>query len=252
MSVFDDAATAQQGTETQAQDSQTQESFLKKLVEQRGEQWSDPEVIAKGKIEADRHIENLEAQLSELKEDLTKNTYAKTLLDTLQNKAGSTNPKPAEAQTNGVSSPPNTTEKEDVDIQSLVEQTLTQRENAAKAAQNVKTVEEALSKSYGPEAQKVVKDKAQELGISLSKMEELAAESSTAFLALMGEPPAKEQNADLTSVRNTTAGFNKSGEKDFGYYQEMRRKSPNEYYTPKVQNEMARQRVELGDRFYKK
>lgn len=255
MSVFDEAATEQQSTEPQAEQntSEQQESFLKKLVEQRGEQWSDPEVIAKGKLEADAHISNLEKQLAELREDLGKNEYSKQLLEALQNKAGSANPNTAVANNDkGASDAPNTTADKEVDIQSLVEQTLTQRENAAKVAQNIQSVEEALTSAYGTEAQKVVKEKAEALGMSLSRMQEIASESPNAFLALMGEAPVKERNADVSSSRNTTAGFNNPGVKDFGYYQELRRKSPNEYYSPKVQNEMARAAVELGDRFYNK
>jgi len=64
-----------------------QESYLAKLVATKGENWKDPEVLAKGKLEADGYIKNLEDQLTQMREDLQKQDYAKTLLEELQTKA---------------------------------------------------------------------------------------------------------------------------------------------------------------------
>ena len=56
MSIFDEAKSTdsqpqdQQTTETTQQETQPQASYLQKLVETRGENWKDPEVLAKGKI----------------------------------------------------------------------------------------------------------------------------------------------------------------------------------------------------------
>src|SRR6056297_4025889 len=87
--VFEQAATEQppEGNQAEGQTFETEESYVKKLVEARGEKWQDPEVIAKGKFEADKHIKEIERQLEELRGDLTKNEYAKQLLETLQGKA---------------------------------------------------------------------------------------------------------------------------------------------------------------------
>ena len=74
MSVFDQSATEQATEEVQVTEQavETTQSYVKELVGQRGDKWSDPEVIAKGKLEADRHIGELERQLAELREDLSK------------------------------------------------------------------------------------------------------------------------------------------------------------------------------------
>ena len=76
MSVFDEdksVATQPQETQTQSdtmqQETTPQESYLQKIVETRGENWKDPEVLAKGKLEADAYIKNLEAQLANMRED---------------------------------------------------------------------------------------------------------------------------------------------------------------------------------------
>lgn len=257
MSVFGEAETKQQAEETQVTEQavETQESFVKKLVEQRGEKWQDPEVIAKGKIEADTHIANLERQLQEMREDLSKNEYSKKLLETLQNKAGGTTQETADAKDNntGAATETNTTaEVGDIDLESLVEQTLAKREQEAKVAQNIKSVEQQLETAFGTEARKVVEEKAASLGISLNRMQEIASESPAAFMALVGQPAAMERNADVTSAKNTASGFNTQGVKDFDFYQKMRRENPKQYYSPSMQNEMAQARVQLGDKFYRK
>jgi hypothetical protein len=64
--------TDQTQAEQQVQETPPQDSYLQKLVETKGENWKDPEVLAKGKLEADGYIKNLEAQLEEMREDLKK------------------------------------------------------------------------------------------------------------------------------------------------------------------------------------
>ena len=90
MSVFDQAQQPEgqsQAAEQQAVTTEQQESFLAKLVAVKGDNWKDPEVLAKGKLEADGYIKTLEDQLTAMREDLGKQEYSKQLLDQLQNKA---------------------------------------------------------------------------------------------------------------------------------------------------------------------
>ena len=79
----DSTATTQedQNNETQGQETPKQESFLDKLVQAKGENWKDPEVLAKGKLEADNYIQQLEEQNRQLREDLGKNDYAAQVLE---------------------------------------------------------------------------------------------------------------------------------------------------------------------------
>lgn len=251
MSVFDQAETKQQSDDTQqqTQEDQTTESWVKKLVEERGEKWSDPEVIAKGKYESDKYIGDLERQLSEMREDLSKNEYAKTLLETLQGKAGDTaSPKPEEKQ--GSTAEANTT-NDASDLESLVEEAIRKREAQQTASQNLKQVDDTLQEAYGTEAASIVKQKASELGMSLERLQEIASESPTAFIRLIGEAKVSEKVATPKSSVNTQSDtFNKSGEKNWEYYQNLRRTNSKQYYSPKVQNQLMADRQRLGDRFY--
>ncbi len=248
MSVFN-AETEQQTPSTEVETTQNQESFIAKLVEERGEKWSDPEVIAKGKLESDKYIAELEKQLKDKDADIQKNEYAKTLLDTLQNKAGDTaNPN---SEDKGGNVDPNTTD-ETKDLKSLIEETLGERDKEKTVAENLAVVEKALTQTFGSEASKIVQAKAAETGLSLTKLQEIASESPTAFLSLVGSAPALPEHTLTPSVNTQGGQFNNPGEQDFNHYQEIRRTNPKLYYSPKVQQSMLNDRNRLGERFYNK
>jgi hypothetical protein len=255
--VFDQAQQPPvQSQESQAQQmtSEQQESYLAKLVAAKGENWKDPEVLAKGKLEADGYIKNLEEQLRQMREDIQKQDYAKTLLEELQNKATSpTNVKPVVANnTNngGTNTDGNTPPQVSEDtLKSLVEQTLTARELENTVKQNLAIVDQELEKSYGTEAPLVVQKKAQELGLSVQRLQELASESPTAFFNLIGEPKKSFQPIVQGTVRTEGVNMQASTERNFDYYQKLRRENKSLYYTPKIQRQMMDDAARLGSKW---
>jgi hypothetical protein len=258
MTVFDEASTEQTQTPeaTTTPDQTTTEEtttspYLSKIIQERGDNWKDPEVLAKGKLEADQHIKSLETQLAELREDLSKQDYASQLLKQLQDKAPEStegNPEVSTDTSGGteVNTRPSVSEEE---LASLVEKTLTERERKASVQQNVDTVDKALTEKYGTEANAIVTKKAEELGLSLSRMEEIASESPTAFMALVGEPAPKAPVFTEGSVRTEAVGQTSGGQRDWTYYQNLRRKDRTLYFSPKIQQQMMEDKQKLGDRF---
>jgi hypothetical protein len=252
--VFTDSAETkqpEQSSEAQGQETPSQESYLQKLVETKGENWKDPEVLAKGKLEADGYIKNLEDQLSQMREDLKKQEYQAQILDQLQNKATeSTAVKPEVSNNNGSTTEGNTNPTlSEEDLKSLVEQTLNQREIDSTVSNNLKLVDEELEKSYGTEAQAKIQEKAQELGMSMERIKEIAAESPNAFFALIGEPKKTFSPMVQGSVRTEGVNMQASAERDWSYYQKLRRENRNLYYTPKIQQQLMEDKSRLGSKF---
>jgi len=255
MSVFTESSptTDTPQPELQAtQETKPVESYVTKLAEAKGDNWKDPEVLAKGKLEADSHIEQLERQLSEMKEDLGKQDYAKQLLDELQNKAA--DPTTANAampnnNTGGTSEGNTNPSLSEDDLKSLVEKTLSAREKDGLVKQNLSIVDQELEKSYGTEAKATVQKKADELGISIERMQEIAAESPNAFFSLIGEPKKNFNPMVQGSVRTEGVNMQTSTERNWAHYQNLRRSNPNEYYTPKVQQQLMEDKMRLGDSF---
>jgi hypothetical protein len=257
MSVFNtDGSETEQDNQTEQVlgDSQPQLSFLNKLVETKGEHWRDPETLAKGKLEADSYINDLESQLAQLREDLSKQDYAKTLLEQLQNKATETTNVKSEVRSNnnnsGAETEGNTSREVSEDtLKSLVEQTLTERERNNTVKQNLDSVNRQLEDKFGTEAKSKIERKSRELGISVQRMQEIASESPSAFFTLIGEQVKPPQPMVSGSIRTEGVNMQKSDERNWAWYQNLRRTNKNEYYSPKVQQQILEDRKRLGDKF---
>jgi hypothetical protein len=255
MSVFSESGQPNQTQETEqtTQTTEPSESFVAKLVEAKGDNWKDPEVLAKGKLEADRYIKELEDQLNQMREDLKKEDYAEKILQEIRNKAADTstakqslpNNDTAGAEKDGTPQPSLSEE----DLKSLVDKTLTEREKQNTVAQNIRLVDEELQRQYGTEAQKTVLKKAEDLGISLERMKEIASESPTAFFALIGDGKKTFNPMVNSSVRTEGVNLQPSTERDWSYYQKLRRENRDLYYTPKVQQQLMQDKGRLGDKF---
>ena len=257
MSVFD-TGDSQTSTVADPENTQTlaqpQESFVRKLVEARGEQWSNPETIAKGKLEADSHITQLEAQLEEFRQKLGEQDYSKTLLERLEAQAAATTTANPQVQPNnnigGTNTEGNTQPavSEEV-LKSLMEQTLTAREATRTAADNIAVVNKHLEDAFGTEAKAHIDKKAKELGMTVERMQTLASESPNAFLHLIGEQQRVTQPIVSGSIRTEGVNMQSSTERDWKYYSSLRKKDKHQYYSASVQSQMLADKRRMGDKF---
>lgn len=248
--LFQDQTTGQNTNPAPAP--QTTEDWLAKVVEAKGESFKDVQVLAKSKLESDNYIKNLESQLADLRKDLDQKDYAKELLDQLQNKAPvPTNGNPAIAQnTNGGTKTSDTKPELSEDlIKALVERTLTEKENSRTAQQNAEVVRNELIAKHGTEAKAVVERKAAELGMTYKRLEEIAAESPTAFFALIGEPKKDWKPPVNSSINTSAASMQAPSTRDWSYYQKLRKENPKIYRTPQVQQQLMKDKMVLGDKF---
>lgn len=236
MSVFD-STTDQNPTTEHSEDNQ---SFVAQLVAARGEQWSNPETIAKGKLEADQHIARLEQQLKELNEDFGKTKaeqdYAKKLLETLQEQkllAGTSEQSPKQESGAGEE---NTT-LDPSKLEELIAKVLDNRTVEQKAADNRTKVDKYLQEVYGTEAGETVQAKAKEIGLSVDYLRGIAEQSPDAFYQLIGAPKPKESAVPPSGSVNSMATM-QSGERTYAYYRELRKTNPTKYYSPSVQQQL--------------
>jgi len=255
MSYFTDGNHTDQTQTNQTQESQNQEDFLQKVIQEKGEQWQDPQTLAKGYVSAQEYIKQLEQQTQEMREDLGKKDYAEKLLKELQGTQAPNSGVSTEASTKntGDTTQENTTPTvSEPDLKSLIEETLTQREAANTARQNLEATDAKLTELYGTESAAVVEKRVKELGMSKERVQEIAAESPTAFFKLIGEDVPRESNPIRQGTVNTEAGFNSqsTGKRNWQYYQNLRRENSKLYYSPKTQNQMLKDRTEQGERFY--
>lgn len=142
---------------------------------------------------AQNHIKTLEEKMQELEQEVQRRRAAEEVLEEVR--------KQGQEQPGATTSEANPAGEEDV--QSLVRQTLerelTQREQAALVRQNQQQVVSSLSEKYGDKAEEVYVQKAQELGVPVSFLDDVAAKSPNAVLAYFGgsqqRTPAKTSSS---------------------------------------------------------
>ena len=248
--IFSSATT--ESTTSETQQTQTKESFIDHLVGD-GKKFRDIEALARGKLEADKHISEITKTLDELRAELAKQDYAKSLLEQMSkgSETGAEQPTPV---TTSSSNTENTTQSAS-DFEALVEKVITAKEKSKTASQNISVVGEEMQKQFGDKTADYLKAKSLELNMSLDRLKEIAAESPTAFFQLIGVKKMGEKASTSAGVTTQSTirseNFNSnSQDRDFNFYQKMRKENRSLYYSPKIQNTMLQDRERLGDRFY--
>lgn len=242
MSLFD--STISQDAALKEDDNQ--ESFVKKLVESKGDNWSNPEVIAKGKLEADALIVQQKEQIAELTTKLSEQDYSKKLLDQLQSKVAEPQ-QPVVTQQEDPSKEDTTLEVGK--IEDLVKQSLDKHEKEKIEASNVAVVEKAMREKFGDKAEAIVQAKAQEMGVSVAFLGSIASQSSEAFLRLVGTETKTESGHTSQNNVNTGTGFSSSNERNYAFYENLRKTDSVKYWSKEVQDEMLQDRLRLGARW---
>ena len=243
MSAFDDKS-------NQTEEEQI-DSYLAKLIEEKGENWKDPEVIAKGKYEADRFISDLKRQNEELRAELDRSAQVAELLETLK----------AQKKSPDAGGEPITSDQRETDhtdqvidedkIRALIESRMSERESQTTQQKNIQTVEAELDRRFGDSASSVLRRQAAELEMTVEEARELAATKPKAFFRLMGlDSDANKGGAKLVGGGNRSeATFNSGPVRDWEYYQKLRREKKSYYFSPSVQRQMMQDREALGERF---
>lgn len=226
------------------------QDYLESIVKAKGDQWKDPQVLAKGYVSSQQYITELENKNKELESKVGEQDYAKNLLTQLQEQREPSAPvaPQQESNTGQENTTPSFSEDE---LKSLVEATLNEKSQEEKALANLRLVDSQLDELYGEKAESVVEAKAKELGLDKKRMEQLAAEAPQAFMRLVGKGDNPVQSATPTSTVNTTAeSFNRSAKRDWGYYSKLKKEDPKWYRSARIQQQMFEDRVAQGTDFY--
>lgn len=242
MGILDSTTGQNTGDSTNVQN--TTEDWVAEVVKEKGEQWSDPQALAKGYVHAQAEIE----RLKEFEAKASEQDYAKQLLDRLQAQAPATTPG-TQGDPNQSSSAAEDTTLKPEDIESLISKTLSEREAAKAVEGNINKVEAYLMETYGNAADSKVQEAASRLGMTKESMREVAAKSPEAFKALLGTPEPKDTNTTQTSTVNTTEFQSKSTDRNAEYYSKLRRENKSLYMQPETQTQMMQDRVRLGDKW---
>ncbi len=220
--------------------------YLKTVVDAKGDQWNDPQVIAKGYLSAQAHIEKLEAEAAHLKEKATKNDYMEEVLKRFDERGKPAGGEP-KSNTNNTSTNDGADQPVSVEqIKNLVAETLTEAETKRTASQNIAESKRLMQEAFGTEGQAAITKVMQETGMSKERMDQLASESPSAFMRMLGKPVQKQTNQNTQGTVNTSNMQHESGKQNWAYWQKMRRENPKEYRKPATQAAMLKARESMS------
>lgn len=197
-----------------------------------GKKFKDVEALAKGKLESDAFILQLQTEMAGLREVAQQNINAETQLNELKNELIAL--REASVQPKVPTGPVLTA----TDIDNLVEKSLTKKEATRTATQNINESNNRIVRHYGTveKAQEAVRAKAGELNVTVEYLKDTAARSPTAFIQLMGIVPKQAsgpsegtflQSSD-TVIAPSGIG-SEPGEGTKPWLDNIRRKDPNRF-----------------------
>ena len=241
MGILDSTTSQIEGNPADVQN--TTDDWVNEIVKEKGEQWKDPQAIAKGYLHAQAEI----ARLKEFETKAKEQDYAKALLDRLQ--AQAPDPTPGKLEGPQGSSDAAVTATKPEDIESLINKTLSARDAQRVLSSNVATAEKYLEETFGEAADARVNEVAKNLRMTKEAMVEVAQKSPEAFKALVGKPEGGETNTTLKPSVNTTEFQSNSTDRNAAYYSKLRRENKSLYMSSSTQNQMIADRMRLGDKW---
>ncbi len=240
MSIFEDNQ-----TESTDQTGSNETSLFETLVGE-GKKFKTAEDLARAKINSDNFIEQLKEEPKQLREDLNRLASELELLKKV-------NGAPT-AQSQGNTTPVETPKDQEFDLDARIRESLQKVSSEEKARNNLAQVNDAMVKLYGDasKAHEVLSTKAQELGVGVEFLKDIAARSPTAFFQTVGiqESPRSEQVGNRSTVN--TGATSQTGIKanTYAWYQQLRKDNPVLYNSPKMKNQMMKDALAKGDAFY--
>lgn len=158
-----------------------------------GKKYASAEEALRSVPHAQNHIQTLESELAELKEELLKRKTTQELLDELKSGVQQREITPQKSELN-----------QDT-IMELVNSTLKQNEAKKTAETNAKSVASKFTEKYGNEAETVYNTLAKDLNLTTSQLNDLATRSPNVVLKLAGFEAKAINVAKTSSSINTEA-----------------------------------------------
>ena len=220
-----------------------------------GKKFATAEELARGKLEADKHISQLEGELKLMREEMAKIEGQKVkehtitdLMDAIKN---------ANKQADPEGNHPISEEDLRKTVSEIMEGRLeeqTRLENRARANKAV------LDKVNGDveAAKSYVAERAKELIMSVEDLQSLSERSPSAFLKLIGSEPkpgspgvSSLHGANTATIEGSSPQMEIDGHRTKAYYSKLKEElGPQKYWMDtKIQSQYMKDSIALGDRF---
>ena len=263
--LFSNTATTTQGTTSalfEGEDASTPEldpsrDWLEEYVGE-GKKFKDAADLAKGKAHSDVFIARLQKEMDGLRTELSTRLKLEEFMDRMNsNNSTVGNGQITQTTATATSDGTATTALSPDDIEKVVEQKLRAKEQELRTAQNLSMTKEKLVEAFGENYVAELENRVNTLGLSKDLVNQLAKAEPRALFAMLGltgQQQARQQellpSAPRGSVNTSSMGLAVPAEKTYKDFEKLRKQNPGEYWSAKVQSEIHRQALKLGERFY--
>ncbi len=217
--------------------------------------WKDKskEEILAAKIESDLYIKTQNARFDTIRDDYLKLREENNATASLKELIARQEQLLANSDNKSAITPTEETKPsfKPEDIDSILEQKLTQRERLAKQTENFNMVKAKLKEQFGDKAAEVLKQRMDTLGLDQAFTDELAKSHPQVFLKTFGVDEVKTSTniAPPRSSQRQNQFAPTVQKRDWNYYQQMLKNDPRGYLDPKIAIQMHNDAIELGDAF---
>lgn len=206
-----------------------------------GRKYIDQKSASRALLEKDAFIERLKRENAGVRSDLNARMRLEDALDKLA-ATPRTEEAPATREELPNADKPPTYSPEDV--AKMVKEEVDRNSQEASIQRNLKQVKDRLKDAWGEDYSSKLKQLANKLDVGENFLDDVAKKNPTAFFQLVGisgQPtPKVEDNGPFAPPRSrNTAGFvPASNDKNWTYYENLRKTNPGQYWSPRVQNEI--------------
>lgn len=243
--------------EDQNQQEVDTDAILETLVGD-GKKYKTVQDLARAKVYSDLHIKKIEEENKALREKAAAAKGAEELMKALRANQTRTNEADRDndfgnSNVSGGDNQQRTSTLTEEEITAKVLAAIEAKTTGAKQEENLTSVKKELVKQFGAEYPKVIRQKAEELGMSDEDVQTLARKTPKAFFSLLGITPSQNLSVspNPSSRASESTQFSGSGEKTFSYYEKIRKTDPKRYMSSQIQNEIMNQAFKLGANFYR-
>lgn len=240
-----------EGIENLAIDNDISEDKIVDILVGEGKKYKTIADLARATVYKENHIKQLEKEAKLASEKRNESKNVEELLKALQRTNTVENKDLDRDHLENKTQEKNTTETVNQDeLVSKVLSALEAKETHSKKKGNLEEVRQTLIKEWGSEYLQNLQKISTDLGLSESDANELAARSPKAFFNLFGVTKTSTDNVSPKFSNNSAGTQVNRNEKNFSYYEKIRKTDPRRYMSSEIQNEMIQQAFKLGDRFH--
>ena len=211
-----------------------------------GKKFKDAQALARAKVESDAFIARLQNEAEGLRQELKSRATIEEFMDRMN--SNDTPPRQDPPVNDGGN-------QEQPDIQKLIADALAENDKKRSVSQNAELVTKTLKAAWGDNYNQKVVAKANELGLGLNFLEDLAKSQPKAFFQLVGVNDTRDNrstpNALFPDTNQESRLTNRdSHERNETYYANLRRTDPTAYWSPQTQNQLHKDALRLGEKFF--